>query len=88
VRLIYLDEAGISNPAEEPLLVVAGVMINADLQFKQIEAHLDELLSKHVPEDQRETTVFHAMELFHGTKQFHRDRWPLQKRLEILDELG
>ena len=38
VRLVYLDEAGISNPAHEPWLVVAGIVINADKQFKLIES--------------------------------------------------
>jgi hypothetical protein len=32
--------------------------------------------------------AFHAKELFHGTKAFHRDHWPLELRLEILDQLA
>ena len=30
MRLVYLDEAGISNPVQEPFLVVAGIVVNAD----------------------------------------------------------
>ncbi len=30
VRLVYLDEAGISKTAEEPYLVVAAVIVHAD----------------------------------------------------------
>jgi hypothetical protein len=30
VRLVYLDEAGISNPKDEPFLVIAGIAVNAD----------------------------------------------------------
>jgi hypothetical protein len=86
VRLVYLDEAGTSNPKDEPFLVIAGIAVNADRQFKEVESSLDGLLHKHVAEP--DGIVFHAMELWHGTKQFHRDRWPLEKRLEILDDLA
>src|SRR5262249_3959441 len=88
VRLAYLDEAGISNLSQEPLLVVAGIAVNADGQFKAIEAHLDGLVRKHVPEERRDGLVFHAMEIFHGTKQFKREDWSFEKRLEILDDLA
>jgi hypothetical protein len=87
VRLVYLDEAGISNPAHEPWLVVAGIVINADKQFKLIESYLDELVKKHIPQEKRAGFSFHAMELFHGNKSFDRNIWPLEKRLEILDDL-
>jgi len=86
VRLVYLDEAGIFNPKDEPFLVIAGIAVNADRQFKEVESYLDGLLHKHVSEP--DGIVFHAMELWHGTKQFHRDHWPLEKRLEILDDLA
>jgi hypothetical protein len=88
VRLVYLDEAGISNPKQEPFLVVAGVVVNADSQFKAIELHIDHLIQKHIPLDKQHGCVFHAMELFHGTKRFRRDVWPFEKRLEILDDLA
>lgn len=88
VRLIYLDEAGVSNPKHEPFLVVAGVAVDADRQFKAIEAHLDALAEKHVPNRNKGYFAFHAMELLHGTKNFDRRNWPLQKRLEILDDLA
>jgi len=88
VRLAYLDEAGISNPTHEPFLIVAGISINADNQFKAVETHLDELAKKHIPEEKRGRFAFHAMELFHGTKNFQRKDWPFEKRLEILDDLA
>ena len=84
VRLVYLDEVGTSNPRDEPFLVITGIAVNADRQFKEVESYLDGLLHKHVAEP--DGIVFHAMELWHGTKQFHRDHWPLEKRLEILDD--
>src|SRR5207248_3428237 len=30
VRLVYLDEAGISNPKDEPFLVIAGIAVNSN----------------------------------------------------------
>jgi hypothetical protein len=66
--------------------VIAGIAVNADNQFKEVESYLDSLLHTHVSEP--DGIVFHAMELWHGTKQFHRDHWPLEKRLEILDDLA
>jgi len=88
VRLVYLDEAGISNPKQEPFLVVAGVTVQADTQFKEIEKYLDELADKHVPNRKKGEFAFHAMELFHGTKNFDRQIWAFEKRLEILDDLA
>jgi len=87
MRLVYLDEAGISNPAHEPFLVVAGVVVNADRQFKLIEQHLDSLVEKYIPKAKRSGFAFHAMELFHGNRNFDRASWPLETRLEILDAL-
>jgi hypothetical protein len=36
MRFIYLDEAGISNPAQEPYVVVAGAIVHADTQCHQV----------------------------------------------------
>jgi hypothetical protein len=88
VRLVYLDEAGISNPSQEPFVVVAGVIIDADRQFKAIESHIDGLARKYLPEAMQGRVPFHAMELWHGTKNFDRQNWPLEKRLEILTALA
>jgi hypothetical protein len=89
VRLVYLDEAGISNPQHEPILVVAGVVVDGDKQWRVVEAHLDELIKKHVPEENRGGFLFYAFELllFSGVKRFNKDQWPLERRLEILDAL-
>src|SRR5438552_3442539 len=81
-------KAGVSNVSQEPFLVVAGIIVDADKQFKIVEAYLDELVENYIPKELRDGFAFHAMELFHGTKRFSRDLWPFQKRLEILDELA
>lgn len=88
MRLVYLDEAGTSNPKHEPILVVAGITVDADKQFKEIERYLDALAHKHVADRTIGEFAFHAMELFHGTKNFDRETWSFDKRLEILDELA
>jgi hypothetical protein len=68
VRLVYLDEAGISNPAHEPWLVVAGIVINADKQFKLIESYLDELVKKHIPQEKRPDSHFMRWSFFTATR--------------------
>jgi hypothetical protein len=47
MRLIYLDEAGVSK--HEPIAVVAGAIINADRSLIAIEDYLDSLIEKHIP---------------------------------------
>jgi hypothetical protein len=91
MRLVYMDEAGIGNPDQEPFLVVAGVIVHADNDLIAIERHLDRLVEKFIPEHQRSGFVFHAKELFNGGgKVFVRDgsTWTLEKRLEIADQLA
>jgi len=40
VRMIYFDAAGLSNPKHEPYIVVAGVIIHGDRQWKPIGDYL------------------------------------------------
>jgi hypothetical protein len=87
MRMVYLDEAGISNPAHEPHVVVAGVIIHADRQWKAVELHLNDMADRYVPGDRRAGFVFHAKDLFHGSGAFPRNQWSREKRWEILDEL-
>lgn len=88
VRLVYLDEAGISNPTQEPYVVVAGIIVHADHQLEPLEKALNNLIAKHIPEDQQERFVFHAKDLFHGGGVFDRQKWTLEKRLQIADEIA
>src|SRR5579859_3358374 len=92
MRMVYVDEAGIS--ANEPFLIVAAVIVDADRQLVAIQRHLDKIVARWIPEAQRENFIFHATELFNGNpkgsgKVFERDNpeWPLEKRLQIADEL-
>jgi Protein of unknown function (DUF3800) len=44
VRLIYSDESGVGDVRVEPITVVAAIMINADTQWKLIEAEVMAIL--------------------------------------------
>jgi hypothetical protein len=86
VRLSYLDEAG--NSPGEGFLVVGGVLIDGDRQRGGVENHFTILLQKHVPIEDRAGFIFHATDIWSGGGYFKdRDKWPLQKRLAILDDL-
>ncbi|GIK82300.1 MAG: hypothetical protein BroJett024_34050 [Alphaproteobacteria bacterium] len=85
VRLIYLDEAGTS--AKEPHSVVVGAIVDADAQLDRIERRFSEITETCVPECEREGLIFHAKDLYHGTKKFNRDKWPREKRHQILADI-
>jgi hypothetical protein len=87
VRIVYLDEAGISNPRHEPFVTVAGVIVNGDRQWLSVEQHLRELTTRYIPDDKPDGFFFHATELFSGGKTFTRDKWPRDQRWAILREL-
>jgi len=91
VRLAYIDEAGISNPKQEPILVVCGVLIHADKNLIEIERHFERLVGRYIPPEFQKDFVFHATELFNGGgKVFDRkdERFPLNKRLEIAEQIA
>jgi hypothetical protein len=67
VRLVYLDEAGTGNPAREPVVCVAGIIVNGDHQLNMLEKHISQIIKKHIPEDCREGFILHATHLFNGS---------------------
>jgi hypothetical protein len=96
VRLVYMDEAGISNPKHEPFLTFAGIVVDADSKLNAIEKHLESLISRHIPERLRHGFIFHATEIFTCGKilrKQHADfigpwEWPLDRRLKIADDIA
>lgn len=89
--LCYVDEAGISNPAHEPFVVVSAVIVDADKKLVALERHLDKLVERHIPEEHRADFVFHATHLFNwGGKVFYKNApdYPLERRLKIADDLA
>lgn len=87
MRLIYFDEAGTGDEEVEPCVVVAGVMVDGDRQWRAVESHLSSLVAKYVLADDKEGFVFHAKDIHHGTKRIHRDQYSRELRIEMLREL-
>lgn len=88
VKIAYVDEAGIQ--ASDPWCVVAGVIVDPDRQYQQVRARLDELKDEHaayIKGDPR-GIIFHAKDIYHGTKHFHRDCWPFEVRMQLLESLA
>lgn len=86
VRFAHVDEAGTSK--NEAICVVAGVVSNPDRQWLKLNQHLTKLADDFVPEKDRPGIIFHAKDIWHGTKKFRREEWPREKRLEILHEMA
>jgi hypothetical protein len=85
VRIAYLDEAGISNRSQEPYLVVAGIILHGDEQWRPLEERLRAIGKRYLPDDDR--PIFHAMDIFHGNAKFDRTTWPRERRWSLLREL-
>lgn len=86
MRFIYCDESGTSR---ESFLVVAGVIVHGDTQWKPVEKHIGELIRKYVRDEHRLGFVFRATDLFSGSGHIFKDRekYPLKHRFEALKEL-
>jgi hypothetical protein len=97
VRLVYIDEAGISKATEEPILVVAGTIVHGDHSLNGVENELERIMLRHIPERHRDGFVFHAKELFNGGGNVFKRvpppdfigpiEWSLERRLKIADEI-
>ena len=89
MRLIYIDEAGLSRPDDEPFLVVAGVIVDADKRLAQVEHRLGDLVRTYIPSEKQEGFVFHAHELFGGRGNvFDQKFFKPDKRMELAKELA
>lgn len=86
-RLVYLDESGTGRLADEPSLVVVGVIVHADKQWLGLERYLRGMADEYVPPEHRQGFAFHATELYSGGKIFSRQRMSKEARWKILDEL-
>src|SRR5579872_7378774 len=97
MRLVYLDEAGLSKPSEEPFSVVCGAIVHADHKLTAIERHLDGIASRNIRNEFLDEFVFHAHELFNGGGKVFKRRnddfigpieWPRERRWQLADELA
>jgi hypothetical protein len=85
VRYVYLDENGTGDPAKEPFVIVAGVMVHAVAsEWKVVENHLNGLADEFALPEDRLHFCFHAQQLFTGGKKEFRDKYPLQNRHDAL----
>src|SRR5579872_621704 len=86
VRIAFLDESGRSR--QEPYIVVAGLLLHGDRQYRPLEERLDAIRRAHIPESDQDGFIFHAKDLFHGAGYFQRDKWPRNIRNAILQALA
>jgi hypothetical protein len=70
VRLLYLDESG-TNPSH-PNVVVAGVLIDGDKDWPEVDQRIVKLIEKYVEPARRLGFVFHATDIYHGSGYFDR----------------
>lgn len=90
VRAAYLDEAGIDRPQTNPNVVVAGIVLHTDTQWRLLKEHfaaLKEELRPDLTPAQREVLVFHATDIWHGVRDWPRAVWSLDQRAHVLREL-
>jgi len=86
MRFIYVDETGIS--VNDSIALVAGVIINADEQWKAVEKHIVELIDEYIPKEHQERFSFHATDLYHGSgKVFGGGKYPRARAREALKHL-
>lgn len=87
MKLIYLDESGTGDSAVEPNVVVAGVMVDADHQWKALERYLKDMADDFALPEDRDGFVFHAVELVHGGRRVSRVKYSREKREHFLQAL-
>lgn len=86
VRMIYMDEAGISNNGVENVVVMAGCILHMDSQWTPLRERFGELADKYVPAEHRDRFVFHAKDIWHGSGiVFNRDTYEGDRRQVLLD---
>ncbi len=88
VRVLYLDESGIGKITNDPIVVVAGVVVHADTQWGPLASKLEKLLSEAVPLGVKRPQHLHAKDIFHGSGEFPRETWDQARRNQLLHAVG
>lgn len=89
VRLVYLDEAGADWKA--PVFCVSGVLVHGDREWPEVDRRIIEVINRYIPPQDRDGFVFHATDIFHGSRYFDRRKpeWESRTlRLSILADLA
>jgi Protein of unknown function (DUF3800) len=63
-------------------------MIHGDKQWREVERAIDNLIATYIPEDDRLDFVFHATDIYHGSRYFDRAKWDRPTREDILKGLA
>lgn len=84
MQFVYFDEAGTANPKEEPILVVTGVVVDADVQWMKARNRLREITEDFFEGEVPEGALLHAKDIFGGAGHFPRSKYSLAKRLGLL----
>lgn len=85
-RYVYADEAGIS--ANEPISVVAGLIVRLDSQWAEVEKHIEGLLTEYVPKDALHPGyAFHMTDIFSGRGVYKRPEYSLDKAISLMTAL-
>lgn len=90
-RLIYVDEAGTSDEATEPVLTVGGLLVHADTQLDKVYEGIAAIERMMPEEDRKSGLVLHPSFIYGGNGRFDTKRhpqWTEQLRWEILKELA
>lgn len=87
VKFAYFDEAGVANVRDDPHVVIAGAIVDADKQWMKVATYLSEMADRHIRPEHRIDFVFHAKELHHGGKIIDREIYSPEQRKTMLTEL-
>lgn len=90
LRTVYLDEAGTSCKKNEPFLVVAGIILDPDNMWNKVEGYIRTLASQNINKPlglYGRPYIFHAKDIWHGSGDFPRDEWTLERRGALLKSL-
>lgn len=88
LRFAFIDEAGISGSPSDVVSVVAAVVIEADLHWRDLDEYLSRVVLAHIPEEHRKDFVFHAKSIS-GRKGIFRDinQWPPKRRWQVIKDV-
>jgi hypothetical protein len=81
VKYIYVDEAGTS--AKEPVSVVAGIIVDADKQWRVAETAVRDLVRQYVPEGHK--SISHCKEIWAGGREI--EGWSIPDRLAFMNAM-
>lgn len=88
MRVAFLDESGIGSLTQDPVLVAAGVIVDADRSVIPLQTHLHDLMTEFLPKGAKRPSHFHAKDIWNGHKEFDGDVWEDTRRFRLLESLA